>query len=135
VLLGNRRARAAFLGIYREVLDTATALGIRPEAIAMDPWRLYLPSNAGLLRRTLMDLLMRIVGLKYRNLKSSSLQSLERGRKTEVRYLNGHVVERAAQVGVPVPLNAALVRLIEEIEAGARPIAPANLDELVAAAR
>lgn len=64
----------------------------------------------------------------------SSLQSLERGRPTEVDFLNGYVLEQAAKAGVDVPLNAALTRLIHEIEQGQRRIGPDNMDELLAAA-
>jgi len=43
------------------------------------------------------------------------------------------VVEAARKANVAVPLNAALVRLIEEIKAGRRPIGPENLTDLLAA--
>jgi 2-dehydropantoate 2-reductase len=62
--------------------------------------------------------------------KSSSLQSLERGRKTEIDYLNGYVVRKAKEVGVEVPVNEAVVRLVKEIEEGRRSIDPRNLEEI-----
>ena len=101
----------------------------------LDIYRLYLPPE----RRTGgfgFDLLARhaimcLVGLKFRRLKSSMLQSLERGRRTEIDYLNGYVVEQGRENGVPVPVNAALTALVREIEAGARPIRPDNLKELL----
>jgi len=51
-----------------------------------------------------------------------------------VDFLNGYVLEQAAKAGVDVPLNAALTRLIHEIEQGQRRIGPDNMDELLAAA-
>jgi len=131
-MLRDRGVRAAFLGIYREVLDTARARGITPEAVTMDPYRLYLPRDAGRIRRTALDLLMRAVGLRYRRLRSSSLQSLERGRPTEVDYLNGYVVQQAREAGLQAPLNAAVTRLIHEIEQGQRTIGRQNMDQLLA---
>ena len=74
---------------------------------------------------------MRAVGRKYRLLKSSTLQSLERGRKTEIDFLNGHVVEKANSVGVDVPLNKALVRMIKELEQGDRKIEKRNMSEFL----
>jgi 2-dehydropantoate 2-reductase len=133
-LLGDRRARDAFLTLYREVMDTALAHGVTPERVAVDPWLLYIPRDAGFFRRLFKDLLMRVTGLKYRKLKSSSLQSLERGRRTEIDWLNGHVVEKAREVGLEAPMNAALVKLIKQIEAGQRPICRKNLDDLLAEA-
>ena len=47
------------------------------------------------------------------------LQSLERGRRTEIDFMNGYVVERGRQKGVPTPVNGALTTLVREIEAGA----------------
>ena len=74
-------------------------------------------------------LVFRVIGFKYRRVKSSSLQSLERGRPTEVDYLNGYICGRAAEQGVPVPVNQAVVTMIKHIEAGQRPIALDNLDD------
>jgi len=132
-MLSTRRARLAALTIYREVIDTAEALGVKLEKIAVSPRLLYLPADAGALRRAGLDLLAKIIGRRYRKLRSSSLQSLERGRRTEIDFLNGHVVQRAGEVGVRVPMNASLVRMIHEIEAGERKMSPSNLDALLGA--
>jgi 2-dehydropantoate 2-reductase len=98
----------------------------------VDPMMLYLPSDAGSLTLFLKDLLVRIAGRKHGKLKSSSLQSLERGRKTEIDFLNGYVVEQARKVGVPAPLNEAITRMIKEIEQGKRKLSPTNMEELLA---
>jgi len=132
-LLKDGKARQAFLGLYREVIDTALALGVRLERIAVDPMLLYAPGNSGVLTRLFKDLLVRVVGRKYGKLKSSSLQSLERGRKTEIDFLNGYVVEQALKAGVPTPLNQCLTRMIQEIEQGRRRPSPANISELLTA--
>ncbi|PJF23238.1 MAG: 2-dehydropantoate 2-reductase [Phototrophicales bacterium] len=131
VMLQDKRMRRAFLRAYSEVIDTAEASGVTLERIATNPKLLYVPPNAGQLTWWIKDLLVRFVGRKYGKLKSSSLQSLERGRKTEIDYLNGYVVEQAKRVNVPTPVNAALVQMIKQIEAGERPIQRANLDDLL----
>ena len=64
--------------------------------------------------------------MKYRELKSSSLQSLQRGRKTEVANYNGYIVAKGKELGVSTPVNAKLTAMVEEIEAGKRPITPDN---------
>jgi 2-dehydropantoate 2-reductase len=71
-----------------------------------------------------------VVGLKYRRLKSSMLQSLERGRRCEIEFMNGYVVEKGLEKGVPTPVNAALTTMVREIEGGTRPIRPENLRDL-----
>ncbi|MEO7016065.1 MAG: 2-dehydropantoate 2-reductase [Leifsonia sp.] len=46
----------------------------------------------------------------------STLQSVRRGQPTEIDYINGAIVEEAAQLGRPAPINAALVELVHEVE-------------------
>lgn len=130
-MLQNSQARKAFLTVYSEVVETAEANGIRLEKVTAPPKLLYLQKNAGLLTRLIKDILVRLVAKKHGKLKSSSLQSLERGRRTEIDFLNGHVVEKAKTVGLEVPMNAALTRMIKEIERGDRKICAANLSELL----
>ena len=45
---------------------------------------------------------------------------LEAKRPTEIDYLQGEVVELARKLGKTAPVNAALVRLVREAEAGGR---------------
>ncbi len=129
-MLQDRALRRVFLSVYREVLDTAAAAGVKLERIAAPPRLLYLPAGAGPAQALFKDLLVRLVGRRYGRLKSSMLQSLERGRPTEIDYLNGYVVEQARRLGIAVPGNEALVRLVKEIEAGERCAEPDNIREL-----
>lgn len=62
--------------------------------------------------------------------RPSLLQDVERGRRTEVRYLNGFVMRRGSRLGVPTPVNAALQALVEEIDRGRLRKDPANLERL-----
>ncbi|RPJ52418.1 MAG: 2-dehydropantoate 2-reductase, partial [Methanobacteriota archaeon] len=48
---------------------------------------------------------------------SSMLQDITRGRKTEIDFLNGAIVERAKKYGVPAPVNATIADLIRFKEA------------------
>ncbi len=45
----------------------------------------------------------------------STLQSIRRGRETEIDYLNGEVVRRGVACGVPVPVNTLLTGLVHEV--------------------
>ena len=58
---------------------------------------------------------------------SSTAQDIARGKPTEIDSLNGYIVRRGKELGVPVPVNLtlyALVKLIEESAAKrARPVA------------
>ncbi len=46
----------------------------------------------------------------------STLQSIRRGQKTEVDYLNGAIVDAARAWGTTAPINSALVELVHEVE-------------------
>jgi 2-dehydropantoate 2-reductase len=48
--------------------------------------------------------------------KTSLLQSLEKGSRTEIDFINGSVVRWGAKCGVPTPVNEALVACVKGIE-------------------
>jgi 2-dehydropantoate 2-reductase len=77
-------------------------------------------AGSGVLKQVKRHLVIRMIGLKYRRIRSSSLQSLERGRPTEIDYLNGYICGRAADRDIPVPLNQAVVAITKAIESGQR---------------
>lgn len=58
---------------------------------------------------------------------ASMLQSIRRGRTTEVDAINGAVVALGAQHGVPTPVNAALVTLVHGVERSGEHLAPAEV--------
>jgi 2-dehydropantoate 2-reductase len=126
-MLARADARRIFVEVLREGMAVADAAGIRvpPYAGRLD----YYAFRAGTgpladLRRALV---IRVFGFKYRRLKSSSLVSLERGRRTEIEFLNGYVERRGRDLGVPTPVNSQIAALVREIEQGSRPVSPANL--------
>jgi 2-dehydropantoate 2-reductase len=55
------------------------------------------------------------------NARSSMWDDLQRGRKTEVDFLNGEIVRLGATVGVPTPINAKIVKLVREAERSGTP--------------
>lgn len=129
-MLARPQARVLFTAVMREALAVATAMGITVEPGGggkLDFYRFL--KGDGLFDRWRRDLTIRAIGHKYRRLKSSSLQSLERGRPTEIDFLNGYICQKGRDLGVPTPVNLALVVMVKEIEAGQRPIDPANLDD------
>ena len=131
-LLAMKRARQVFTAIMREAMAVASAMGIKVEPGGggkLDYYRFL--EGGGLLSQIKRDLLVRIIGFKYRRIKSSSLQSLERGRKTEIAYLNGYICAKGRQHGVPTPINDAVVKMVKEIEDDQRRMTPDNLKDAV----
>ncbi|HYJ43405.1 MAG TPA: ketopantoate reductase C-terminal domain-containing protein, partial [Xanthobacteraceae bacterium] len=46
-------------------------------------------------------------------------QDMVKGRRTEIEFLNGFIVEKGREVGVPTPANAALTDIVTRVERGA----------------
>src|SRR2546425_8047962 len=62
-----------------------------------------------------------------RNWKASMAQDVHKGRKTEIDYMNGHVVAEGRARGVPTPVSTAVVDIVHEVESGARKQSPENI--------
>ncbi|MGB1698264.1 MAG: ketopantoate reductase family protein [Thermoplasmatota archaeon] len=121
-LMADRRARDAFLAITREGYAVGLAEGVTFESMhGFHPKRFV--SGPSFLHHALL----RVVGHKQRNHRSSSLQSLERGEATEIDALNGEIVRRGAKHGIPTPFNQRILELD-----GQTPTMK-HLDELLAA--
>ena len=136
-MLNRRSVRRLALLITSEVIDVAKSyrISLEPVGGTLEIERLYLPADrrqGGLgMDIILRHIIMFAVGFKFRRLKSSMLQSLERGRRAEIEFMNGYVVEKGRQLGLSTPINAALTAMVHEIESGNRSINPKNLNELI----
>lgn len=123
-LLAAPKARAAFLAIVEEGYAAGRANGVRFETVSGFRPRLFAARWPG------RQAILQVMGRRYRRQRSSSLQSLERGQKTEIDFLNGHIVATAGQHGLGAPVNDALIDIVHDIEASRRRPDPANLHHL-----
>ena len=57
-----------------------------------------------------------MTALSSEPLYGSILQSIKRGRASEIDYINGEFVAEAKRVGTKAPLNAKLVNMVHEVE-------------------
>src|SRR5437764_8180161 len=106
--------REVFRRTYDEALRVALASGTRPEPMIVDPippgWQqasVAGPDHGRWLEQ---------VTAAYGDLKPSMLQDFERGRRTEIDFINGYVADVGRRLGVPVPLNEAVTALVHRIE-------------------
>ena len=127
-LLAHGKVRKLFLQLYREVVDVAHAQQIALEPITSNPYLLYVAEGSNWFVRWYKDLFLRFIGRKYRHLKSSTLQSIERGRKSEIDILNGFIVAAGEKSGVKVPANKAVTKIMRAIDSGEMKYQPSNLD-------
>jgi 2-dehydropantoate 2-reductase len=47
----------------------------------------------------------------------STLQSIKRGKSTEIDYLNGEIVALGKKLGIPTPYNSTFVNMVHQVEA------------------
>ncbi|PYE48049.1 2-dehydropantoate 2-reductase [Paenibacillus barcinonensis] len=123
---------AALNGTYGDILDHET--GIRSAVHIVDETIKVGHANgvafvtmngfdiASLELQSEKDIPARIQALRHvmepsRLLKASMLQDLEKGRKTEIHYINGVVSSKAKDVNLKTPYNDLVVRLVEAAEA------------------
>lgn len=108
---GYRRILAA---AQREALGVLGRCGIRPQRLGrmiprVAPVMLSLPDV--LFRRVAAGLLA-----VDPHARSSMWEDFERGRPTEIDYINGEIVTLAREHGLAAPVNEAIVGLVKEVE-------------------
>ena len=62
--------------------------------------------------------------------RSGTLQDLRRGRRTEIEYYNGFLAAQGAAHGIATPAQAAIARVVREIEAQEREPCADNLNDV-----
>ena len=129
-MMKHKDIRQLFLQIIYEAIAVANQKQVKvpPYGGKLDYYKLY-KRQIGL-KSLINHLIIKIVGKKYKNLKSSSLQSLQRGQKTEIDYFNGYITKLGKEVHVKTPLNEILVQMIKEIENKKRNISLDNIKQI-----
>ena len=128
-MLSIRKIRSIFIEIIKEAIVVADKMQLKVEVFG-DKLNFYkFLEGKNLFADIRRHIFIRMIGFKYRKLKSSSLQSLERGKLTEIDYLNGYIVSNAGRLNVAVPVNNAVVNIIHEIEQKKREISVNNFND------
>lgn len=121
-MLQRRMTRIAFLTVMTEGAKVADLKGLELQKLnnlnlnflVLTKQELHGFSFKHFLKQTIIKIIRR----KYKDLKSSSLQSIERGKKTEIDFLNGYLVVEGEKYGVETPLNKYVLETIQSIEQG-----------------
>jgi 2-dehydropantoate 2-reductase len=129
----DKRSRACIQAVIKECIDTAKAAGITIEPVqGKDIVKLM--DYRGALKKKISFMIIPMAIKKHAKLKASLLQDLEKGKKTEIDYINGTVCDFGKKHGVQTPLNARVVSMNHEIEAGKRSPGMDNIRSLLKAA-
>lgn len=116
--LSQRAYRLCLAALQREALAAITAANIPIQKLTAVPaqWLPRVLSLPDFVFKRLAQPMLAIDPLA----RSSMWEDLERGRKTEVEWLNGEVIRLAARHGISVPVNEQIRRLIQQAEQGGR---------------
>jgi 2-dehydropantoate 2-reductase len=117
--------------IASEALTVAQMLGVHVEPVGGIAAQVYLDAGRGVgldALRTAWVERGKSVGAG----RPSLLQDILKGRRTEVDHLNGYVVRKGREIGVPTPMNEAIVEVTRRLESRELPQGRANLHLLTA---
>jgi 2-dehydropantoate 2-reductase len=122
-----------FYRTYGEALSVALASGVRPEKMLVDPippgW------NGRSISGEAHDPWLIEILNAYGDAKASMLQDFERGRTTEIDFINGYVVDTARQFAVNTPVNTAIVQTVYAITRGQSAPDPTHLGQILQTTR
>lgn len=114
---GNKVSRRVVQALIKECIDVCAAGNIRIEPVqGKDIVKLLDYKNS--IKKAFSFFIIPIAIRKHALLKASMLQDLEKGKKCEVDAINGVVSAFGRKVGVPTPMNDAVVNVIHQIEDG-----------------
>jgi 2-dehydropantoate 2-reductase len=122
--------RTLMIRLAAESARVGLALGHRVPAFAGAPAERWADADR---RETWegLDRMLTPAAAGARSWRASMAQDVAKGRPTEIGEMNGHVVARGREVGVPTPVSAAVVAAVREVETGARAQSPGNLERVL----
>jgi 2-dehydropantoate 2-reductase len=114
---------------YDEALSVALSRGIQPQQMIVEP---VPPGWHGTsVQGREYDAWVASIISAYGDLKASMLQDFERGRRTEIDFINGYVAQAGSHLGIPVPVNTAITAMVRSIEQGKIQPGPERLGEVL----
>jgi 2-dehydropantoate 2-reductase len=116
-VLANPKAMICVAHIADEVIKVCHQLGYRMVEMQGSDFE-FLELNSKVEIPSKMDFYKKVWG--RHNNKASMLQDLEKGKKTEIDYINGVVCRGGRKCGIPTPFNDKVVELVKEAEASGR---------------
>ena len=121
---GTSRIAALILKEALRVIEKANIRLVSLPHLSITALRLVIKSPLPISSRALQSI------RKATDTVSSTLQSLQRGKPTEIDYLNGEIVRLGEKMNIPTPYNSKVVELIHEVEKTRQFVPPSRLESI-----
>ena len=125
----QRESRRVSIRLGGEAIQVGQALGYRLETIrGMTVEKLL--AAAGGDAEALMEIEGTMVEMAKRRTEAgrpSTGQDILKGRRTEIDFINGLIVEKGMEVGLPTPVNETITALVKQVERGELEPNPKNI--------
>ncbi len=123
----KRKSKKIALGLLRECMDVANALGVElAKTQGHDLQKLL--GNRSFFGTRFALFALPLAMKRHKHLRSGMLADIQKGRKCEIDYINGLVCKMGESTQTSTPLNTQIVELAHGIENGLYEISPKNLD-------
>ena len=113
----RRKSRKIALGVLRECMDVAAAAGVKLAPMQGHDMEKLLGGKTPI-KRLFAYTVLPFAMKRHKNLLSGMLKDVQSGKKCEIDYVNGVVVEEGARLGVETPLCRQIVEIVHGIENG-----------------
>jgi 2-dehydropantoate 2-reductase len=102
-LLGTFAVTRLMRGLLREIVAVAQSV---PELRKLDHFKDQFTSQR------LESLIVRIAS-RSNNTLGSMLEDVRKGRRTDIDYINGYIVKRGQELGIPCPINTTVIQMVK----------------------
>lgn len=128
-IFSEKSGRLAAIGLLEESGNVMRKLSVKEEIVpgTLSVYRF----GAHGLPYFIQHLILRILGMKYKHVRTSMLQDIEAGRETEVEEIHGAIQRAGMRAGVATPVLDRTMAAIREISAGRQKSSIALLGGLV----
>lgn len=123
----RKKTRKIALGVLRECMDVAKASSVQLAPMQGHDMEKLLGGKTPI-KRFIAYMVLPFAMKKHKKLRSGMLIDLQKGRKCEIDYVNGVVVQEGLRVGVETPLCRQIVEIVHGIENGLYEIDYKNVD-------
>ena len=119
-MVGWETSRRVSIRLAGEAIRIGQALGYDLESIRGVPPEKWVAAADGdpAALEAVEGAMLAAMGRMTEEGRPSTGQDMLKGRRTEIDFINGLIVEKGEEVGIPAPTHAALTRLVKQVERG-----------------